>query len=220
MGGVGQAFTAKHAGDFAHPVFTGEQMNRTANPLGIGLLDHHPVVIGAGGDLGQVCDRQDLAIPAQLLHHSSHGFGHCTAHAGVHLIKNQGLRGAQLAGGDRDGQRDAGEFATGSHFGHRTRRAVGVAGHQKLNILQTVAGGFWQGFEGDFKTPTLHAQLLHGRRHTGRQLDSSLLSNFAQPLGPLMKTLCGSLLGFFKGLKVCSRIALRQILLPLGVEIG
>ena len=73
--------------------------------MGAGLLlGHHQMVVGTGGDLGQVGHGQHLPVAPQLLHQPAHGFGHCTAHAGVHFVENQRLGRAELAGGDGNGQ--------------------------------------------------------------------------------------------------------------------
>ena len=39
------------------------------------------VVVGAGGHLGQMGDRHDLAVQAKLLHQATNGFSHSTTHA-------------------------------------------------------------------------------------------------------------------------------------------
>ena len=79
--------------------------------LSIGVLGHHQMLVGAGGDLGQVGHRQYLAVRAQFLHQPPHRVRHRAADAGVDLVKHQGRRAAELAGGHRNGQCNAREFA-------------------------------------------------------------------------------------------------------------
>ena len=104
------------------------------------------MVVGTSGHLGQMRDSQHLAVAPQLFHQAAHGFGHSTAHARVHFVKDEGLGRAQLAGGDGNGQSDARQLATRGHLPHRPRRAACMTGHQKLHLLQAMAGGLWQGF--------------------------------------------------------------------------
>ena len=75
------------------------------------LFAHQQVVVGASRHLGQVRHGQHLAVLAQLLHQAPHGFGHGAADARIDLVKDQGASLTEFAGGDRDGQRDAREFA-------------------------------------------------------------------------------------------------------------
>ena len=63
------------------------------------------MLIGTGRHLGQVGHASTWRARAELLHQPAHGLGHGAAHARIDLVKDQRGRLAQLAGGDRDGQR-------------------------------------------------------------------------------------------------------------------
>jgi hypothetical protein len=120
------------------------------------------VVVGAGGHLRQVGDASTWrSRPAA--HQAAHRLGHGAAHAGVHLVEDQRLRRAQLAGGDGNGQRNARQLAAGGHLAHRPRRAAGMACDQKADVFQPA----WrwaaaQLFQRHFEAAALHAQALHG----------------------------------------------------------
>ena len=62
------------------------------------------MVVGTGGDLGQVGHGQHLPVASPLLHQPTHGFGHCTAHAGDDFVENHRLGRPEPAGGDGNGQ--------------------------------------------------------------------------------------------------------------------
>ena len=102
--GARQVLAAQHAGDLGHALLTQHRRHAAFSARAHALLGHHQMVIGTGGDLGQVGHGQHLAVSPELLHQAAHGLGHGAAHARVDLVKNQGLCGAQLAGGDRNGQ--------------------------------------------------------------------------------------------------------------------
>ena len=82
-------------------------LHRADSDAAFALFGHQQVPVGAGGNLRQVRDSHHLAVTPKLLHQPADGFSHGAAHAGVNLVKDQGLRLAQLARGHGDGQRDA-----------------------------------------------------------------------------------------------------------------
>ena len=65
------------------------------------------MVVGARGHLRQVGHAQHLAVAPQALQQPAHGGGDGTAHAGIDLVEHQRAGAAQLAGGNRNGQRQA-----------------------------------------------------------------------------------------------------------------
>ena len=105
--GVGDFFSAQHAGNLAHPRCVLQWGDFAGGALGIAAFGDHQVVICASGHLGQMGDGHHLAITSELLHQATHGFCHSATYARVNLIKDQGLRASQLAGRDRNGQSDA-----------------------------------------------------------------------------------------------------------------
>ena len=110
-GGLRQFFTAQHAGNFTHPELAGNGFDLTGHAIVKRGFGHQKVVVGAGGDLGQVGHGQDLTVLAQFFHQAAHRLGHGAAHARIDFVKNQGLGFAQLAGGHRNGQRNARQLA-------------------------------------------------------------------------------------------------------------
>ena len=95
--GGGLFFTAQHAGDFEYPCIIFHGRDSAVRMLPVGVLGHHQMLVGAGGDLGQMGYRQHLAVRTQLLHQPPHRVRHRAADAGVDLVKYQGRRAAELA---------------------------------------------------------------------------------------------------------------------------
>ena len=83
--GGGGAFPAQHACNFCDTGLILEWCHFAAGAGACLLFGNHQVVVGTGCDLGQVGNGQHLPVARQLLHQLAHGFGHCPAHAGVHL---------------------------------------------------------------------------------------------------------------------------------------
>jgi hypothetical protein len=77
------------------------------NALGVAGLADTPMGLGPRRHLGRVGDHQDLGLGRPALEPQAHCVRHGAADAGVDLVKDQGLRRAQLAGGDGDRQRNA-----------------------------------------------------------------------------------------------------------------
>ena len=107
QGGVGYFFTTEHARNFLHTCIGINHCNLTGSAFCIALFGHHQMMIGTRRHLRQMGHRQHLAVDAKLLHQAPDGFGHGAAHARIDFVKNQGLRGAQLAGGHSNGQSNA-----------------------------------------------------------------------------------------------------------------
>ena len=127
--------TAQHTCDFGFALclLYGGDIAQSLSALQ--LFAHHPVLIGTGCHLGQMADREHLSVASEFAHQAPYGMRHCTTHAGIDFIENEGLRPARLAGRHGNGQRNARELATRGHFAHRARRTTGVAGHQKQNVF-------------------------------------------------------------------------------------
>ena len=178
------------------------------------------MVVGTGRHLGQVGHGQHLAVAAQLPHEPAHGLGHRAADAAVDLVEDQGRRLAELAGGDRDRQRDARELAAGSDLADRPRRAARMAGDQELDVFQTVRLGFGQRHQPGLEAPARHAQALHRRRDGLRQLPGRLFARGADLPGRLEQGLQGALLGVLQGIEVAAAVELGVLTLPLGQPLG
>ena len=115
-GGGGDFFTAEHAGDFFDAFGFAEGADAGAGGFLVGVFADLQVLMGLGGDLGQVGDAQDLVVAAEGLELLADGFGDGAADTAVDFVEDQG-RDVCVAGGDHlDGEADAGQFATGGGF--------------------------------------------------------------------------------------------------------
>ena len=111
-GGVGEFDAAEHAGDFVDAFGIIEHVDAgLCGACVAGFLDA-PVLCAEGGDLGEVCDAQDLAVAAELAQQFADDFCDGAADAAVDFVKNQGGYGVGVAGDDGDGECDAGQLAT------------------------------------------------------------------------------------------------------------
>ncbi|GCL48422.1 hypothetical protein NIES3787_41410 [Microcystis aeruginosa NIES-3787] len=172
------------------------------------------MVIRTRGHLGQVGHGHHLAVAPQLFHKAAHGLGHGSAHARVHLVKNQCLRGTQLAGGHGNGQGNAREFPARSHLAHRTRCATCVACHQKGHVFQPALLGAGTGLQIHLELPALHAQALHGLGNGLGQQRCSLGACFGDrpgfcQVGGMGLGFCGT-----QAVQVCRSVQLGQLGAP------
>jgi hypothetical protein len=220
QGGARQALAAQHAGHLGHALLALHGGHGAGRARGIALLGHHQVVVRAGGHLGQVGHGHDLAVAAQLLHQPAHGFGHGAAHAGIHLVKDQCLRRAQLAGGDGNGQRNARQLAARGHLAHGPRCAAGVASDQEGHVFQPALGGLRGFFQRHFKPAALHAQALHGlgdglgQQRRGLGALARQRARFGHVGG------CGFLFGGLQRAQVGCGVQLGQLFLPARQQAG
>ena len=124
-------------------------------------------MVGAGGDLRQVGDGDDLAAGAELLHEAADGLGDGAADAGVDLVEDQRRRrcaGALALGADDgDGEGDSRQLAARGDLGERPRRRAGVAGDQELDRFDAERLRRVGGDELDLEAAAGHAELLHRR---------------------------------------------------------
>ena len=82
---------------------------------------HGVVGIGEHSHLGQMRDGDDLVAFRQLRQHGGERIGGASAHAGVHLVEDKGLRAVLCAQSHLDGQHDAADFASGGDAGQGAR---------------------------------------------------------------------------------------------------
>ena len=169
--GAGAGLAADHPGDLADALRAGHRMDLAAGAaVRADRLADHQMGVGAGGDLGQMGDRQHLAVLSELAHQPPDGVADRAADAGVDLVEDQRAcaQAACLtaaAGGDGDGQRQPREFAAGGDLGQRPRRAAGVAGDQELDRLQAMRLRLGQRLQRDREASAGHAELLHRGGH-------------------------------------------------------
>ena len=172
-------------------------------------------MIGAGGDLRQVGDREHLHPLAELLHQAADGLGDRAADAGIDLIEDQRAGAAVLlAGGDGDGQRDARELAARGDLGQRARRAAGVAGDEELGRLHPEALRLVLRQQRDLEAAAGHAELLHRLRHRVRQRRRRLGARGADGLGFLLVALERVGLAGLQRIEVGGGVELRELGLP------
>ena len=126
LGGVLQAgfcdlCAGAHAGDFVGAGAVVEEADfGFGAAVGFALVDEE-VLVGEGGDLGQVGDAENLLAAAEGFELLADGFRGAPADADVDLVEDQGARGGGLGFGlggtlfdaDFEGQHDAGHLAAG-----------------------------------------------------------------------------------------------------------
>ena len=83
---LGAVVATEHAGQFAHPRFVVDGLHRAEGLGPRALLADLQVVVGTGSDLGQVRDRQHLAVLSQPLQQPSDRVGDGAADAGPHGV--------------------------------------------------------------------------------------------------------------------------------------
>ena len=100
--GLGHALTTQHPRDFFHTAAGVQRRHRRPRGgLGHALL-HEQVVLGVGGDRGEVGHAQHLAPRGGLSKLLSHRVGDAPAYAGVHLVEDHvGTSSAAADGLDR-----------------------------------------------------------------------------------------------------------------------
>ena len=226
--GACQPLATQHAGHLGHTGLAGHGPNHAGRAaIGLGPLADHIVMIGAGGNLGQVGDGQHLTPAPQLLHQGPHRVAHRAANAGIDLIEDQGARAhcrasvirrstprvGGVQGGDGDGQRQPRQLTARGHPGQRLGCAAGMAGHQKLNRLQPLGLRHCQPVQRHLKAPSGHPQALHRLGHGQRQRARGLGPRRADALRLGQKLLlgggqrCGQLAGVGRRFKCCQLAA-------------
>ncbi len=162
----------------------------------------------------QVGHGHDLSVLAQLLHQPTHGLCNRTAHARIHLVKNQSLRLAELAGGHRNGKRNARQLAAGCDLAYRPRRAAAMASDQKFSLLQAMLRWLLQSGQCHLKLAALHAQALHGLRDGFGQQGRRFCAGFGNTARFFQVSRLGKLLGLFQGGQIRRRIEFFQVATP------
>ena len=88
--GLSQLGAAQHAGDFLGALFPGDEVDAGAGASAGGLLFDQIVMVGEGGDLGQVGDAKDLVRAGQALEFLAYGLGCPAADSGIDFVEDQG----------------------------------------------------------------------------------------------------------------------------------
>jgi len=97
----------------------------------VAALRHPEVSVGKRRDLRQMGHAHHLPAARKRLQQPPDRRCDRSADAGVHLVENQRGDARRLAGDDRQGKRDAGQFASRGDAGQRTRCDARVAGYQE-----------------------------------------------------------------------------------------
>jgi len=133
-GGLGLA--PQHARQLGDTLFGVERGDFGDGPAGFDLLGGDVMSGGRGGDLGEVGDAKDLALPGNLPHLLSHGAGGLAPDVCIHFIEHQDWD-LVLGGQDRfQGEHHAGQFAGGGDGPQGTRRLARVGGELKLDGIE------------------------------------------------------------------------------------
>ena len=132
------ALAAQHPSNFCHAFILLHNQNRAGCALSALVFRHLEVVMRTGRHLRQVGHRQHLPISPQLLHQPSYGFGDCSTHAGVHLVKNERRCCSQLAGCDRNGERNARQLAARCDLADGLGCHAGVPCDQEHDIVNPI----------------------------------------------------------------------------------
>ena len=91
--GFGDRCAGDHAGYFVGAGAVVEEADLDLGAaVGLALVDEE-VLVGEGGDLGQVGDAEDLLAAAEGLELLADGLGGAAADADVDLVEDQGARG-------------------------------------------------------------------------------------------------------------------------------
>ena len=84
---------AHHSDQFVDPGFSAKGLHASYGSSVDDTLLNPVMMIGASGDLGQVCYAENLIAPRQFLQLLSHGFCCFPSDPGIHFIKDQCFRG-------------------------------------------------------------------------------------------------------------------------------
>ena len=120
------------------------------------------MLVGVSRYLGQMGDGQHLALTTQTMQQAAYRVCHCTTHTRIHLVKDECARTAQCTGGHRNRQRESRQLSTRGDFAQWARGGARVACDPKLHVVHALCARLGQRVDMDGKTPTLHAQGLHG----------------------------------------------------------
>src|SRR5690625_356928 len=143
------------------------------------------MMVGLTGYLGLMGDAENLAVQPQLLQQVTHHFGGGAADADVHLVKDQGGRGAGPGGDHLDGQADSAQLAPRGDPAEGQQRAAGSGAQQKFDPLQPsrVGQGFLPGRQRRDKATALHGQGLQLLFDLAAQGGCRLVAELAEPVG-------------------------------------
>lgn len=122
LGGVLQGFggdarAGDHAAEFLDAILAREFVDGGDDAAFLLAFGDQIVVIGEGGDLGEVRDAEDLLSSSEAIQAFADAFGDGAADAGVDFIEDErGRHGLpfDVADAGLQGEGDAGEFAAGS----------------------------------------------------------------------------------------------------------
>lgn len=153
---------AQHARDFLDPLRGIERFDGADRAaVRARALGDTEVMVGMGGHLRQVRDRQHLPVSAEGLHQAPDGVTHDPTDARVDFVEDQRGRSAQFARGDGDGEREPREFTARGDLGDRLGRTAGMARDEEDDIVDTGAGGRLEGADLNLEAAAFHAEGLH-----------------------------------------------------------
>jgi len=146
--GFGHRGAGNHAGYFvgAGAVVEGADAGLGAAVV-LALLDDK-VLVGEGGDLGQMRDAQDLLAAAEGFEFLAYRLRSAATNADIDLVEDQGAgRGSRFPGfgrglfnSDLEGQHDAAHFAAGGDFMQGLEWLAGVGGDAVLDLIPSCGG--------------------------------------------------------------------------------
>src|SRR5271165_5569101 len=95
-GGFGEFGAAEHASDLFGAFFIFEKLDGCLGAALLFLLFDQEMLIGEGGDLGEVGDAEDLLGFGERLELLSNGFGGAASDADVDFVEDEGARNLRL----------------------------------------------------------------------------------------------------------------------------
>ena len=133
-----QLFSAQHTCYLVHTFIGRYDAYMAGGSCVAALFGYDQVAVATGSNLRQVGDRQHLSVLSQCAHDTAYGIGNGATNARIYFVKDKCGCLAELAGRDRNGQRDPRQFAARCHFADGFGVCAGVAGNQQVHIVQAI----------------------------------------------------------------------------------
>lgn len=182
--GVGEGFGAdlfsgEEAGDFLDAVVAFDEGDLGGGAaLDFGFFDAE-VAVGAGGDLGQVGDGEDLVVAGDLAHFVGGEGGGAAGESGVHFVEDEGGDTGAPGTGDFDGEHDAGHFSAGGDAGEGAKGFAGVGGEVEFEPVGTEGAGFG-GIEADLELGFGEGEIVEVLGDEGGEFGDALAAEFGE----------------------------------------
>lgn len=153
--GLGLVGAAEESGKFLDAVLLLEGVESGEGASVAVYFSHAVVAVGAGCDLGEVADGENLSVCGEGLHFLADAASGLAGDAGVNLVEDEGGDGVGAVEECLEAEHDAGEFAAGGDFAQGAKGFAGVGAEEEFDLFEAVGAGAAAASVGQFEAESV-----------------------------------------------------------------